>query len=145
MLKEQIDADMKAALREKDADRLATLRLLKAAIVNREKEAAGRELDDAAVLDLIQKEIKQARESLEMYRKSPAHQKQAEQMEARIATLSAYLPKQMNEDEIREFVKAYLERVKPQSKGEFMKGLMAEIQGRADKREVSRIAAEVWG
>lgn len=145
MLKEQIDADMKAALREKDADRLATLRLLKAAIINREKEAAGRELDDAAVLDLIQKEIKQARESLEMYRKSPAHLKQAEQMEARIATLSAYLPKQMNEDEIREFVKAYLERVKPQSKGEFMKGLMAEIQGRADKREVSRIAAEVWG
>ncbi|MBE3590510.1 MAG: GatB/YqeY domain-containing protein [Firmicutes bacterium] len=144
MLKEQIDADMKEALRAKDADRLATLRLLKAAIIHKEKEAGARELDDAAVLDLIQKEIKQARESLEMYRRSPAHQKQAAQMEARIATLSAYLPKQMTEDEIREFVKAYIQRTRPQSKGEFMKGLMAEIQGRADKREVSRIASEMW-
>lgn len=104
-LKDQITADMKAAMRAHEAARLSTIRLLMAAI--KQKEVDERIVaDDAAIQQIIAKLIKQRRDSVEQYR-AGGRDDLADKEAFEIEVLSAYLPKQMSDEEIAAVVDKY--------------------------------------
>ena len=139
-LKEQLDADLKAAMRDKDALKLSVVRMLKSAVKYREIELM-KPLDDAGVLAVIGSEIKRRRDSVEQYR-AGNRQDLAEKEEAEIRILQGYLPQQLTEDELRAKVDAAVASVGakgPKDMGAVMKALVPEVQGRAEGKTVSEM------
>ncbi|ABS24972.1 GatB/YqeY domain-containing protein [Anaeromyxobacter sp. Fw109-5] len=137
-LKETLDADMKAAMREKDAAKLSVIRMLKSAIKYREIEVM-KPLDDAGVLAVVATEIKRRRDSVEQYR-AGNRADLADKEEAEIAVLQTYLPAQLGEDELRAKVDEAIARTGakgPKDMGAVMKALLPEVQGRAEGKAVS--------
>ncbi len=137
-LKDQLDADLKTAMRERDALRLSVVRMVKSAIKYREIEIM-KPLDDAAVLGVVASEIKRRRDSVEQY-KAGNRQDLADKEEAEIRILQAYLPQQLGEDELRQKVDEAIARAGAKGMkdmGGVMKALMPEVQGRADGKAVS--------
>ena len=139
-LKEQLDADLKAAMRDKDALKLSVVRMLKSAVKYREIELM-KPLDDAGVLAVIGSEIKRRRDSVEQYR-AGNRQDLVEKEEAEIRILQGYLPQQLTEDELRAKVDAAVASVGakgPKDMGAVMKALLPEVQGRAEGKTVSEM------
>ena len=139
-LKERISEDMKAAMRAKDAARLSAVRLLLAAL--KQKEVDERvELTDADVLGVIEKMVKQRRESIAQYEKA-ARQDLADQEKFEIGVLQAYLPQQMGEAEVAQAVAAALAEAGAASvkdMGKVMALLKPRLAGRADMGKVSAL------
>ena len=139
-LKEQITEDMKAAMRAKDAPRLAAVRLLLAAIKQREVDDR-RELGDADVIAVVDKMIKQRRESITQFEKGGrADLAAGEQFEVQV--LSAYLPQALSEAEVQaavaEAVAAAAAKA-PSDMGKVMALLKPRLAGRADMGRVSAL------
>ncbi len=137
-LKDQLDADLKAAMKDKDALKLSTVRMLKSAIKYREIELM-KPLDDAGVQGVIASEIKRRRDSVEQYR-AGNRPELAEKEEAEIAILQGWLPQQLTEDELRAKVDAAIATTGAKGMkdmGGVMKALMPEVQGRAEGKAVS--------
>ena len=131
---------MKAAMRAKESARLSTVRLLLAAIKQREVDERI-ELDDAAVLSVIEKMIKQRRESIAQYEKA-ARQDLADAEKFELGVLSGYLPQQMSDAEIAEEVqKAISESGASSAKdmGKVMAALKGRLAGKADMGKVSAL------
>src|SRR5213595_1931864 len=103
-LTDQIIADMTAAMKAKDAARTSTLRMLKAAIVNRQIEKGG-ELDEEELLKLLRSQVKQRRDSVEQYEKG-GRQDLVDKEIAEIAVIERYLPQAASPAEIDEAVAA---------------------------------------
>jgi len=139
-LKEQLDADLKAAMREKEALKLSVIRMLKSAVKYREIELM-KPLDDAGVQGVISSEIKRRRDSVEQYR-AGNRQDLVDKEEAEIAILQGYLPAQLSEAELRAKIDAAVAKTGaqgPKDMGAVMKALMPEVQGRADGKVVSEL------
>ena len=139
-LKEQLDADLKAAMRDKDALKLSVVRMLKSAVKYREIELM-KPLDDAGVLAVIGSEIKRRRDSVEQYR-AGNRQDLVEKEEAEIRILQGYLPQQLTQDELRAKVEAAVTATGAQGMkdlGKVMKALLPEVQGRAEGKTVSEM------
>ncbi|PYS21653.1 MAG: glutamyl-tRNA amidotransferase [Acidobacteria bacterium] len=138
-LKEQIIADMTAAMKAKDASRTSTLRMVKAAIMNREKES-GTPIDDEDVLKLLRSQVKQRRDSVEQYQKAN-RQDLAEKETTEIAVIESYLPQAASAEEIEQaVVEAIAETGATSMKdmGAVMKASMAKLAGKnAEGRFVS--------
>jgi uncharacterized protein YqeY len=139
-LKQQITEDMKAAMRVKDAARLSAIRLLLAALKQREVDERI-ELSDADVLSVVEKVIKQRRESIAQFEKAARNDLvAAEKFE--IEVLSAYLPRQMSDAEIGEAVVAAVAESGAsgmKDMGKVMAALKARLAGRADMGKVSNL------
>jgi uncharacterized protein len=108
MLREDINSAVKGAMKAKDERKLSTLRMVNAAIKNADIEARGQSkppLSDGDLLSLLQKMIKQRQESVELYDKG-GRAELADQERAEIAVISAYLPKQMSDDEVKAAIAA---------------------------------------
>lgn len=137
-LKERISEDMKAAMRAKDAARLSAVRLLLAAL--KQKEVDERvELSDADVLGIIEKMVKQRRESIVQYEKA-ARADLAGQEKFEIGVLQAYLPQQMPEAEVAQAVAAAIAESGAsgvKDMGKVMALLKPRLAGRADIGKVS--------
>jgi hypothetical protein len=139
-LKDQLDADLKAAMRDKDAVKLSVVRMLKSAIKYREIEIM-KPLDDGGVLQVISSEIKRHRDSVEQYR-AGNRQDLVDKEEAEIGVLQGWLPAQLGEAELRAKVDEIVKRVGaqgPKDMGAVMKALLPEVQGRADGKLVSEL------
>lgn len=139
-LKEQLDADLKAAMRDKDALKLSVVRLLKSAIKYREIELM-KPLDDGGVLQVISSEIKRRRDSVEQYR-AGNRQDLVDKEEAEIAVLQAWLPKQLSTDELKAKIDEIVKQVGaagPKDMGKVMKALQPEVQGKAEGKIVSEL------
>ncbi len=145
-LKERIQEDVKSAMRAKDAARLSTLRLLLAAL--KQKEVDERlELADADVLGVIEKMLKQRRESIAQYEKA-ARQDLADQEKFEIGVLGAYLPQQMSEAEIAQAVAAAASEagaVGVKDMGKVMALLKPRLAGRAEMGRVSALVKTKLG
>ena len=142
-LKEQLDAEMKAAMKEKDALKLSVIRMLKSAIKYREIEVM-KTLDDAGVQGVISSEIKRRRDSVEQYRQG-GREDLASKEEGEIAILQAYLPAQLSAEELSKLVDAAIQRVGaqgPKDMGKVMKELQPEVQGKAEGRVVSELVKQ---
>jgi uncharacterized protein YqeY len=139
-LKDRISEDMKAAMRAKDAARLSAVRLLLAAL--KQKEVDERiELADADVLGVIEKMLKQRRESIAQYEKA-ARADLAAQESFEIGVLQAYLPAQMGEAEIAQAVAAAVAEsgaAGVKDMGKVMALLKARLAGKADMGKVSAL------
>ena len=138
-LKDQIIADMIAAMKAKDAERTSTLRMIKAAITNREKDG-GAEVTDEEVLKLLRTQVKQRRDSVEQFEKG-GRQELADKEKAEIVIIEAYLPQAASQDEIDQAVAAAISETGASSMkdmGAVMKATMAQLAGKnADGKMVS--------
>ena len=137
-LKERITEDMKAAMRAKEAERLGTIRLLLAAC--KQKEVDERiELDDAAVIAVVDKLIKQRKDSVAAYSQA-GRTDLADKESAEIAVLEVYLPQRLSEAEIAEAVAAIVAEVGatgPGDMGKVMGAVKSRLAGKADMGLVS--------
>jgi uncharacterized protein YqeY len=131
---------MKAAMRAKDAARLSTIRLLLAAVKQREIDERI-ELDDAAVHGVIEKMIKQRRESIAQFEKG-ARQDLADAEKAEVQLLSAYMPAQMGDAEIQKHIDSVISETGAASAkdmGKVMAALKSRLAGKADMGKVSAL------
>tara|TARA_B100001079_G_scaffold118222_1_gene101666 strand:- start:215 stop:664 length:450 start_codon:yes stop_codon:yes gene_type:complete len=137
-LKERIVAEMKEAMRAREAVRLDAIRLLRAAIQRREIDERV-ELGDEEVLTVIQKMIKQGRDSIAQFEKG-ARDDLVQKEAAMLAVLETYLPEQLAEAELTELINKALNETDAQSvrdMGKVMGWLKPRVQGRADMGAVS--------
>lgn len=138
-IKEQIEKDAITALKNKD-NSLAVLRMIKAAIHN-EEISQGKDLKDADIVVLLQKEMKKRQESIESFKKGNRPEL-AEKESAEITIIEKYLPELMPEAEIIEIVKKAITDVNassPADMGKVMAKIMPELKGKADPAQVSEI------
>ena len=145
-LKDQLNADMKEAMKAKQSERLGTIRQLRSAIKNKEIEL-GRELDDEAVIGVVGTQVKQRREAAQMYRDNQRPELAAKE-EAELAVLQGYLPAQMSEDEIRQVVREVIAEVgasSPKDMGKVMPQVMARTKGAAEGKLVNQLVRELLG
>ncbi|HEV2863266.1 MAG TPA: GatB/YqeY domain-containing protein [Pyrinomonadaceae bacterium] len=140
-LKERITQDMTAAMKAKEAGRLSTLRMVKAAVQNREIEKGG-ELTDEELTKALQSLVKQRRDSVEQYEKG-GRPELAEKERAEIAVIEEYLPRAASREEIEQAVSEAIAETGATSMkemGAVMKAAQARLAGRsADGRTVSEI------
>ncbi|MCQ4617462.1 GatB/YqeY domain-containing protein [Corynebacterium sp. CCUG 59401] len=138
-LKDQIRADLKEAMKAKEKDRTGAIRMLLAAIQTEETEGAKHELDDAAVLKVVAREIKKRRESAEIYQQND-RQDLADAELAEVAVLEAYQPKQLDDVELAALIdEAVTETGATSMKemGQVMKAATEKAAGRADGKRLS--------
>ena len=131
---------MKTAMRAKDAARLSTIRLILAAIKQREVDERI-ELDDAAVLGVLEKMIKQRRESIAQFEKG-GRQDLANNEKAEVQVLSAYLPAQMGDADIQKEIDSVISATGAagaKDMGKVMAALKAKLAGKADMGKVSAL------
>ena len=137
-LKEQITEDMKTAMRAKDVERLGTIRLLLAAI--KQKEVDDRVMqDDVAVVAIVDKLIKQRKDSIEAFQKA-ARTDLADKEAAEMKILQAYLPARMSAEEVSVAVKGIVTELGakgPGDMGKVMAAVKAQLTGKADMGQVS--------
>ena len=138
-LKQQIISDMTSAMKAKDAARTSTLRMVKAAITNREKEGGG-DISDEDVLKLLRSQVKQRRDSIEQYQKG-GRLDLADKEQVEITIIEAYLPQAASQEEVDQAVAAAITDVSASSMkdmGAVMKAAMAKLAGKnADGKMVS--------
>ena|SRR5436190_9492384 len=138
-LKDRIISDMTAAMKSKDAARTSTLRMVKAAIMNREKEGGG-ELTDDDVMKLLRSQVKQRRDSVEQYQKAD-RQELVDKETAEIAVIEEYLPQAASAAEIDQAVADAIAETGATSMkdmGAVMKAAMVKLAGKnADGKLVS--------
>ena len=137
-LKDRIQEATKDAMRAKDKARLATLRMINAAIKQREVDERI-ELGDDQILAVLEKMLKQRREALEQYRKAGREDLAAKE-EAEMALIQEFLPEPLSEDELDALIQTAIEETGAQSirdMGKVMARLRPQVQGRADMSQVS--------
>jgi len=138
LLKDQITEDMKTAMRAKDSERLGTIRLLLSAIKQKEVDERVM-LDDAAVIAIVDKLIKQRRDSIDAFQKAE-RKDLADKEAAELVVLQAYLPARLNADEVTAAVKAIVVELGasgPGDMGKVMSAVKAKLAGKADMGQVS--------
>jgi uncharacterized protein YqeY len=142
-LKERLRADMRAAMKAREGEKLSTLRMVLTEVTNAEVSGkAARELTDAEVLAVLEKEAKKRRESAETYTDA-GRSELAEKERAEEQIIAAYLPAQLSDAELTEIVQAAITEAGAsgmQDMGRVMKLVRPQTKGRADG---SRVAAEV--
>jgi uncharacterized protein YqeY len=139
-IKAKLQDDIKAAMRAKEADRLGTLRLVSAAI--KQKEVDERiELDDAGVLAVLEKMIKQRKDSIAQFQ-AGGRQDLVEKEQSELSVLAAYMPEQLSEADVTQAIDAAIAQSGasgPQAMGKVMAVLKPQLAGKADMGMVSRI------
>jgi uncharacterized protein YqeY len=138
-LQERIDADLKDAMRAKDAGKLAVLRMLKSALKYAAIEKPDGVLDDAAATQVIRKQVKQRQDSIESFEKGGRPELAAKEKEE-LELLNTYLPKGLSAEELATLVRDAIAEVGATSKaqmGAVMKVVQANAAGRADGKTLS--------
>lgn len=143
-LKDKLKDDLKSAMKDKDAVRKNVVQLIKAGVLQVEKDKQIT-LDDEGVLDVIAKQLKQRRDSLPDYEKSGREDLIA-QLKREMEILMEYLPAQLTHEELCAIVKEAVESTGAQSvkdMGKVMAAVMPKTKGRADGKEINAIAREL--
>lgn len=139
-LTEQIRADLTAAMKARDAAKTSTLRMLQAAIKNEQIEKGG-DLEDADVMVVLKRAVKQRNDSIEQYEKA-GRQDLADKEKAELVVLEAYMPQQMTDEELEALVRQTIAAVGAESKkdmGKVMKEIMASHRDTVDGKKVQAV------
>ena len=142
-LRERLTADMKDAMKSRDALRLSTIRMLISSVKNREIELR-RELGEAEITETIVTICKQRRESIRLF-KEAGRQELVDKEEAELALLMGYLPQQLTREELQSLVDKVITETSATSgkdMGKVMKALQPLVSGRADGKLVSEVVKE---
>jgi len=140
-LLERINADLKEAAKARDKIRLSAIRMIKAAVVNREKEKRDK-LDDGEILQVLSSLVRKARESIEGFKKGGREDLVAKE-EAQLHVTLSYMPEQISVDEITTVIDqkiADLNLGSMKDLGTLMKAVMAELKGRAEGKLINEVA-----
>lgn len=140
MLLDTLNSDLVAAMKSKDKEKLAVLRMLKTALTN-ERIKLGHDLTPEDEINVLSSQVKQRRESVTEFRKA-GREDLAKQNKAEIEVINHYLPKQLSEAEINDLVDQVIKDVNATSKADFgkvMKTLMPQVKGKADGSLVKQI------
>jgi uncharacterized protein YqeY len=143
-LTEQIRAELTAAMKAKDAEKLSTLRMLQSALKYQQIDA-GHELNDDEALSVIRKAVKQRQDSIEQYEKGNRPELAAKERSEMIM-LQAYLPPELSDTEIEDGVKEIIASTGAASKkdmGKVMKEATARYKGRVDGKKIQEIASRL--
>ncbi len=157
-LKEKIQTDIKKAMQEKGQLKVSVLRMLMAAVFNKEKEKRAKlskteeiekldelsKLTDEETMEAISSEAKKRKDSIEQYKKGN-RQDLADQEKKELEILTTYLPEQMPEEEVRKIVKEKINEIgasTPQDTGKVMGAVMSELKGKAEGGLVNKIVQE---
>jgi len=142
MLKDKIQGDLQKAMIAKDELRLSTLRMLKSGIQYFEiQKGAGYEVTDEDVIEVIGREIKKRKESIELYKKG-GREELAQNEQKEIEILQNYLPEQISEEEVRKLIKETISQTGASTIadiGKVMGTLMPKVKGKADSTLVSNL------
>ena len=144
-LTDDIQSDLTAAMKARDSQRVATLRMVMAAVKN-QRVASGQsgDVSDAQVLDLLAKEAKKRSEAADAYREA-GRTELADKEEAELAIIRDYLPAQLSEAEIRDIVDEAIAETgasQPGDLGKVMSAVMPRTKGRADGKQVNAIVRD---
>ena len=143
-LQEKLADDLLNAVKQREAVRVSTLRLLISAIRNKEIERK-KTLADGEALEIVQTQAKSRRESIDLYRKGGRNEL-AEKEEAELKVLLSYLPEPISESQLRELVQGALQEVGakgPQDMGRVMSALMPKIKGRVDGKQAQQVVQQL--
>lgn len=143
-LKDQLADDLKNAIRQRDEARKTAIRMATWAIKNAEVEK-GAPLGDADVIALLSKEAKRRRESIEEFEKA-ARQDLVDKEKAELEVLQAYLPAQIDREEIVKAARDVIAEVgaaSPRDKGKVMPVLIGRLAGRAEGRQINEVVTEL--
>ena len=145
-LREKITADLLASMKAKEEMKLGALRMLKAAVMKFEVSGdKKKDATDEEVLQIIGREVKQRKDSVEAYRKG-GRDDLAMKEEAELKILQAYLPAQMSEEELATVAKEIAAQMGATSQADFgklMGAVMGRVKGKADGQVVSRVVGEL--
>lgn len=140
---ERLNQDLKQAMKDKDALKLSVIRMVKAAAQNEEIQKGG-PLSDDDLLTVLTREFKQRRDSLQEFEKA-GREDLAQKTRAEMDILTAYLPAQLGEEELRQLVRETISAVGASSRkemGKVMGALLPKVKGRAEGSVVQRIVSE---
>ena len=143
-LKEELTNDLKDAMRQRDAVKRDTIRLLLSAIGYEEKAKRTDTLEDDAVLQVLSKQAQQRRDSIEAYQKGNRPDLVAKE-EAELTIVTQYLPQPLGADEVETIVRsaiADMNATGPQDMGKVMGRIMPQVRGRADGKQVSALVSQ---
>ena len=148
-IQEKIDADLKEAMRSKDAERLSVLRMVKSALMNAaiEMQGARAQLPDPDAIAVIRKQVKQREDSIEGFEKGGRLELAAKERRE-IGVLMEYLPKPLTENELEQLVKGAIAEIGATSKaqmGAVMKVATQKAGGRVDGRTLSQAVQKALG
>jgi uncharacterized protein len=142
-LKEQLSDDLKTAMKAKDNQRVAAIRMLRDAIAKTElTRPADKPMTEAELLGVVEKQVKQRRESIEMF-KQGNRLDLVEQESAEVAVLEKYLPTQLSRDEVNAEVEAIIAALGTREFPKVMKEAASKLKGRADGRMVNQVVKEL--
>ena len=139
-LKEKLQSDLHQAMRSRDRTRVSVLRMLRSAIGYEEIDKK-REMDDPAVLDIVSRQVRQRRESIQMY-KDANRQELVDKETQELEILQEYMPAQLTEEELTALAQDVIQQVGatgPGDKGRVMRRLMPQVRGKAQGGDVNRI------
>ena len=142
-MRQQILDDLKSAMKAQDKETLAVIRMVKAAIQMEELNTK-KELTDDEVINIISKQIKTRKESIEEFKKGN-REDLVEKTESEIKILEKYLPEQLSKEEVEAIIEKAFDQIKPESikdMGKVMKEVSPKVNGRYDKGEVSKMIRE---
>ncbi len=143
-LKEELLKDLKAAMKAKDNVKKQAVTMVRAAILQIEKDTK-KELGDAEIIDVISKQVKQRKDSLEEFIKAE-REDLVEQTKAELDILMTYMPKQLTKEELTVIVKEAISSTGAKTKkdmGKIMKEVMPKIKGKADGKSVNEVASSL--
>ncbi len=145
MLAERIDSEFKQAMKDKNPVKVSTLSLLRSSFKYVMIEKKVEKIDDADVLAVIKKQIKQRQDSIEQYEKG-GRQDLADKEKSELAILKVYLPAEMSAEELESIVKDIVKKIGAQGikdMGKVMKEASSCLAGRADNRAVSETVKKI--
>ena len=146
MLKEKLLEDLKVSMREKNVVRKNTVQMIRAAILQIEKDT-GNEVDDAKIIDIIAKEMKKKKDAMADFEKAE-RQDLIDQTNEEMKVLEEYLPKQLSKEEIKEIVSKIISDIGATSMkdmGIIMKEAKSEIGAGADGKTINEVVKELLG
>jgi hypothetical protein len=147
MLHKKIDDDLKAAMKQKDASRMSTLRLLKTAMTNKAIEKNTKEIDEAEIISLLRKDVARHQDSIVQFRNGGREDLVMKET-AELEILKTYLPKERPAEEIKETVNAVIAEIHASGKKDFgkvMKMSMEKLKNSCDGKVLSSIVSELLG
>ena len=142
---EKIDSDLHNAMKARDEVIVSTLRMLKAAIKNKEIEKKVNALTEQDLLEVIQKQVKQRKDSIADFEKA-SRIDLATKEKSEITVLERYLPKALSDTELKALIQKAIQSVGAKTKadmGKVMKEVMRAVAGRADGKQVNQIASSL--
>ena len=145
-LKERLLEDMKIAMRDKDINKKNAVQMVRAAILQVEKDNKV-SLDDDGIIDVISKEVKKRKDSLAEFEKS-GRQDLIDNLKVEIEILMKYLPEQLTEEELEVIVKQAVQESgasSPRDIGKIMQIVMPKVKGKADGRMINEIVKKLLG